>query len=299
MKIKELLKKGEPTISFEIFPPKNSYSLDSVFKTLDELKDLKPDFISVTYGAGGSTKSNTVEIASRIKKDYGIETIAHLTSATSTKQDIRQMLASIQENGIENILALRGDIPQALREDNNWTPEYRYAYELIEEIKQAGDFCIGAACYPEGHVESSNKVEDLRNLKFKMDRGADFMISQLFYDNELFYQFMEKLDIIGIDKPVIAGIMPVLNIKQVKRLQQLSGGNLPPKFIRILERYQNDPASLQEAGIAYAIDQIIDLLSYGVDGIHLYTMNKPAATRRIMANISNVRQAVCRDEQSV
>ena len=250
MKIREMISKGEPTVSFEIFPPKSSYALETVFDTLTELKDLHPDFISVTYGAGGTAQSNTVEIASRIKKDFGIESIAHLTGCTSTKEGMKRTLTSIKDSGIENILALRGDIPQEKLADKNWNPEYRYASELIDDIKAAGDFSIGAACYPEGHVDSINKVDDLKNLKRKMDHGADFMITQLFYDNDLFYQFKEKLDLVGIEQPVIAGILPVLNIKQVKRIQEISGCNLPPKFLRILDRYAHDPASLQEAGIA-------------------------------------------------
>jgi len=294
MKIRDMIANGNPTVSFEIFPPKSTYPLETVFETLDSLKDLKPDFISVTYGAGGSTKGNTVDIASRIKKDYGIEAIAHLTCCTSSKERVQETLASIKESGIENILALRGDIPEALLNDKKWNPEYRYASELIDEINAFGDFSIGAACYPEGHVESKNRVDDLKNLKRKVDHGADFLITQLFYDNELFYQFREKMDLVGVDKPVIAGILPVLNIKQVKHIQKISGCNLPPKFLRILERYEHDPESLQEAGIAYAVDQIIDLLSYGVDGVHIYTMNKPDPTRRIMESIGSVRRAACK-----
>lgn len=294
MKIRDMLANGNPTVSFEIFPPKSTYPLETVFETMDSLKDLNPDFISVTYGAGGSTKGNTVDIASRIKKDFGIEAIAHLTCCTSTKEGIQETLASIKESGLENILALRGDIPEALQNDKNWNPQYRYASELIDEIKAFGDFSIGAACYPEGHVESKNMVDDLKNLKRKVDHGADFLITQLFYDNELFYQFREKMELVGVDKPVIAGILPVLNIKQVKHIQKISGCNLPPKFLRILDRYEHDPQSLQEAGIAYAVDQIIDLLSYGVDGVHIYTMNKPDPTRRIMESIRSVRQAACK-----
>ncbi|CZQ89992.1 5 10-methylenetetrahydrofolate reductase [Trichococcus palustris] len=294
MKIRDMLAKGNPTVSFEIFPPKSTYPLETVFETMDSLKDLNPDFISVTYGAGGSTKGNTVDIASRIKKDFGIEAIAHLTCCTSSKEGIQETLASIKESGLENILALRGDIPEALQNDKNWNPQYRYASELIDEIKAFGDFSIGAACYPEGHVESKNMVDDLKNLKRKVDHGADFLITQLFYDNELFYQFREKMELVGVDKPVIAGILPVLNIKQVKHIQKISGCNLPPKFLRILDRYEHDPQSLQEAGIAYAVDQIIDLLSYGVDGVHIYTMNKPDPTRRIMESICSVRQAACK-----
>jgi methylenetetrahydrofolate reductase (NADPH) len=289
MKIRDMLGKGNTTVSFEIFPPKTTYPMETIFETLEKLRDLSPDFISVTYGAGGSSQGHTVEIASRVKKDFGIESIAHLTCVTSTKDTIRQMLQDIKDSGIENILALRGDIPDSFMQDKNWKPEYRYAYELIDEVRDFGGFSIGAACYPEGHVETRNKVDDLKYLKQKVDHGVDFLVTQLFFDNELFYQFREKMDLVGIEKPVIAGILPVLNINQVKRIQEISGCNMPPKFLRILDRYEHDPKSLQEAGIAYAVDQIVDLLSFGIEGVHIYTMNKPEPTRRIMESISTVR----------
>lgn len=289
MKIRDMLGKGNTTVSFEIFPPKTTYPMETIFETLEKLKDLSPDFISVTYGAGGSSQGHTVEIASRVKKDFGIESIAHLTCVTSTKDTIRQMLQDIKDSGIENILALRGDIPDSFLQDKDWKPEYKYAYELIDEIRDFGGFSIGAACYPEGHVETRNKVDDLKYLRQKVDHGVDFLVTQLFFDNELFYQFREKMDLVGIEKPVIAGILPVLNINQVKRIQEISGCNMPPKFLRILDRYEHDPKSLQEAGIAYAVDQIIDLLSFGIEGVHIYTMNKPESTRRIMESISTVR----------
>jgi len=289
MKIRDMLGKGNTTVSFEIFPPKTTYPMETIFETLEKLRDLSPDFISVTYGAGGSSQGHTVEIASRVKKDFGIESIAHLTCVTSTKDTIRQMLQDIKNSGIENILALRGDIPDSFMQDKNWKPEYRYAYELIDEVRDFGGFSIGAACYPEGHVETRNKVDDLKYLKQKVDHGVDFLVTQLFFDNELFYQFREKMDLVGIEKPVIAGILPVLNINQVKRIQEISGCNMPPKFLRILDRYEHDPKSLQEAGIAYAVDQIVDLLSFGIEGVHIYTMNKPEPTRRIMESISTVR----------
>ncbi|ETA81535.1 methylenetetrahydrofolate reductase [NAD(P)H] [Youngiibacter fragilis] len=294
MKIRDMLGKGNTTVSFEIFPPKTTYPMETIFETLEKLRDLSPDFISVTYGAGGSSQGHTVEIASRVKKDFGIESIAHLTCVTSTKDSIRQMLQDIRNSGIENILALRGDIPDSFREDRSWKPEYRYAYELIDEIVDFGGFSIGAACYPEGHVETRNKVDDLKYLKQKVDHGVDFLVTQLFFDNELFYQFREKMDLVGIEKPVIAGILPVLNINQVKRIQEISGCNMPPKFLRILDRYEHDPKSLQEAGIAYAVDQIVDLLSFGIEGVHIYTMNKPEPTRRIMESISTVRYSEAR-----
>ncbi|MBP1919939.1 methylenetetrahydrofolate reductase [NAD(P)H] [Youngiibacter multivorans] len=298
MKIRDMLGKGNTTVSFEIFPPKTTYPMETIFETLEKLRGLSPDFISVTYGAGGSSQGHTVEIASRVKKDFGIESIAHLTCVTSTKDTIRQMLQDIKDSGIENILALRGDIPDSFMQDKNWKPEYKYAYELIDEIRDFGGFSIGAACYPEGHVETRNKVDDLKYLKQKVDHGVDFLVTQLFFDNELFYQFREKMDLVGIEKPVIAGILPVLNINQVKRIQEISGCNMPPKFLRILDRYEHDPKSLQEAGIAYAVDQIVDLLSFGIEGVHIYTMNKPEPTRRIMESISTVRYSGAKKEAS-
>jgi methylenetetrahydrofolate reductase (NADPH) len=298
MKIRDMLGKGNTTVSFEIFPPKTTYPMETIFETLEKLRGLSPDFISVTYGAGGSSQGHTVEIASRVKKDFGIESIAHLTCVTSTKDTIRQMLQDIKDSGIENILALRGDIPDSFMQDKSWKPEYKYAYELIDEIRDFGGFSIGAACYPEGHVETRNKVDDLKYLKQKVDHGVDFLVTQLFFDNELFYQFREKMDLVGIEKPVIAGILPVLNINQVKRIQEISGCNMPPKFLRILDRYEHDPKSLQEAGIAYAVDQIVDLLSFGIDGVHIYTMNKPEPTRRIMESISTVRYSSIKKEAS-
>ncbi|MBW8384254.1 MAG: methylenetetrahydrofolate reductase [NAD(P)H] [Youngiibacter sp.] len=298
MKIRDMLGKGKTTVSFEIFPPKTTYPMETIFETLEKLRGLSPDFISVTYGAGGSSQGHTVEIASRVKKDFGIESIAHLTCVTSTKDTIREMLQNIKDSGIENILALRGDIPDSFMQDKSWKPEYKYAYELIDEIRDFGGFSIGAACYPEGHVETRNKVDDLKYLKQKVDHGVDFLVTQLFFDNELFYQFREKMDLVGIEKPVIAGILPVLNINQVKRIQEISGCNMPPKFLRILDRYEHDPKSLQEAGIAYAVDQIVDLLSFGIEGVHIYTMNKPEPTRRIMESISTVRYSGAKKEAS-
>jgi len=204
-----------------------------------------------------------------------------------------ETLEKIRISGVENILALRGDIPQSLLDDKSWSPEYRYAYELIEDIHKFDNFSIGGACYPEGHIESRNKIDDLKNLKFKTKTGLDFLITQLFFDNELFYQFREKMDLLGIKTPVLAGILPVLNIHQIKKIQELSGCNLPPKFMRILDKYEHNPEALQEAGIAYAVDQIIDLMSSdSVDGIHLYTMNRPEPTRRIMESIGSIRKAL-------
>lgn len=293
MKIRDMLSATRPTVSFEIFPPKANYPIETIYETIEALRDLNPDFISVTYGAGGTSQDNTIEIASKIKNTYGIESIAHLTCVTSTRSGMIETLEKIRDSGIENILALRGDIPPSLLEDKTWKPEYQYAYELIEDIHRFDNFSIGGACYPEGHIESRNKVEDLKNLKFKTQKGVDFLITQLFFDNELFYQFREKMDLLGIKTPVLAGILPVLNLSQIKKIQELSGCNLPPKFLRILNKYEHNPEALQEAGIAYAVDQIIDLMSSGsVDGIHLYTMNRPEPTRRIMESIRTIRKTL-------
>lgn len=295
MKIKDMFKIKSPTVSFEVFPPKKDYPIESIYETIDELKDLKPDFISVTYGAGGSTKDHTLDIASTIKKRYNIETIAHLTCVTSTKSSVDQILDQLKALDVENILALRGDIPTELKYDPTWSPEYKYAYELIDQINKKGGFSVGGACYPEGHIESLNKIDDLKHLKRKTDLGLDFLITQLFFDNELFYQFREKLDLMDIKTPVIAGILPVININQIKRIQELSGCNLPPKFLRILDKYEHSPKALQEAGIAYAVDQIIDLMSDGIEGIHIYTMNRPQITREIMKSIKNIRKTLNTD----
>lgn len=294
MKIRDMLLERKPTVSFEVFPPKRDYPIETIHDTIKELKDLHPDFISVTYGAAGSTQNHTVEIASNIKNEFGIETLAHLTCVTSTRDQVKRVLHELRENQIENVLALRGDIPESYLKNPDFTPEYHYASELVREIHADGDWSIGGACYPEGHIESKNKLDDIKFLKKKTDEGLDFLVTQLFFDNEMFYQFQEKLELLDIQTPVIAGIFPFVNIRQIKRIQEISGCNLPPKFLRILERYEHSPKALQEAGIAYAVDQIIDLLSSGVDGIHIYTMNKPEVTKRIMRSISHVRSTLNR-----
>ncbi len=294
MKIRDMLEAKRPTVSFEVFPPKRDYPIETIHDTINGLKDLRPDFISVTYGAAGSTQNHTVEIASKIKNEFGIETLAHLTCVTSTREQIKRVLHELRENQIENVLALRGDIPESYLKNPDFTPQYHYASELIREIHADGDWSIGGACYPEGHIESKNKLNDIKFLKQKTDEGLDFLVTQLFFDNEMFYQFQEKLELLDIQTPVIAGIFPFVNIRQIKRIQEISGCNLPPKFLRILERYEHSPKALQEAGIAYAVDQIIDLLSSGVDGIHIYTMNKPEVTRRIMRSINHVRTTLNR-----
>ena len=295
MKIKEMFLETKPTISFEVFPPKNDYPIDTIFRTIDELKDLNPDFISVTYGAGGSSKNRTTEIASKIKNDYDIESIAHLTCITSDRESILSTLNELRANNIESILALRGDVP----ENYNHPFHYHHAVELINEINRFGDFSIGGAAYPEGHIETASRVEDLKHLKNKVDSGLDFLFTQLFFDNELFFQFKEKLELLNINIPVIAGIFPVVNLNQIRRVQELTQSHLPQKFLRMINRYEHNPEALKEAGVAYATDQIIDLLSSGVDGIHIYTMNRPDNTRKIMESIKTIRGALINSREVI
>jgi len=290
MKIKDMYEQKKTVISLEIFPPKFDAPVETIFKTLDELSGLAPDFISVTYGAGGKAKDRTVEIAAKIKEDYHIESLAHLTCISATKDEIKNTLKNIRENNVENILALRGDIPEDPDFDFPNPLQYEYAGDLVAEIKAFGGFSIGGACYPEGHVEAESKIKDIKYLKEKVDKGLDFLISQLFFDNELFYRFMDEIDLAGVTIPVSAGIMPVLNKNQIVRMTKLAGCSIPPKFQRIIDRYENNPAALKEAGEAYAIEQIIDLMAWGVRGIHLYTMNKPDTARRIIGNIENIRK---------
>ena len=288
MKICDLYDKNKTLVSLEIFPPKSDYPIESIYNTIDELKDLEPEFISVTYGAGGSSKDRTVEIASRIKNEYKIESLAHLTCISSTDQEVDQVIHQLHDNNIENILALRGDIPEG-KSKEDLPQQYQYAKDLVKKIKDIKEYSVGAACYPEGHMECDNRIQDIKNLKKKVEAGVDFLITQLFFDNELFYRFMEDLDLAGIDIPVSAGIMPVLNANQILRIQELTGCSMPPKFKRILEKYEHKPEALKEAGEAYAIGQIIDLMAWGVDGIHIYTMNKPETARKIINNIQNIR----------
>lgn len=294
MYIKELFHTKKPVISFEIFPPKKDSPIDTIFTTIDKLSHLRPDFISVTYGAGGSTKDRTVEIATFIKKQYGIESLAHLTCITSTKEEIGHILEQLRQNGIDNILGLRGDLPQDPGFVFPNPLHYRFARELIEETRHNWDFCIGAACYPEGHTECSDPAKDLEYLREKVEAGADFLITQLFFDNDLLYAFMDKLAQYKIDVPVTAGILPVLNKKQIERSISLTRATLPKKFTRIMERYEHNPEALKEAGIAYATEQIIDLLSWGVDGIHLYTMNRPEVAQKIIENMASIRSHITR-----
>lgn len=286
MKIKDRLTDGKVHISFEVFPPKTDAKFESVQNAVDEIAKLAPSFISVTYGAGGGTSKNTVKIASHIQNELGVDSIAHLTCVSSTKEEVRQRVQEMKESGIQNILALRGDIPA---ESEFPIPnQYKYAYELIEDIKAQGDFCIGAACYPEGHVECEHKEDDIAHLKQKVDCGVDFLTTQMFFDNSVFYNFLYRIREKGITVPVLPGIMPVTNGKQIARSCQLSGAVLPSRFRAIVDRFGDNPKAMQQAGIAYATDQIIDLIANGIQNIHVYSMNKPEVAAAIMSNLSEI-----------
>ncbi len=278
MKINSLFGTGKAVFSFEVFPPKKDSPIESVYGKLEEICALRPDFISVTYGAGGSgAHSRTCEIASKIKRDFHVESVAHLTCVNSTREMIDETLEDFKRNGIENILALRGDYVEGVEPQT----DFRYASELCAYIRERGDFDLSGACYPESHVDSASDVEDVLNLKKKVDAGARHLISQLFFDNALFYRFLERTEIAGIDVPIEAGIMPVTNKRQIERMVSLCGASLPPKFTKMMQKYESKPEALRDAGIAYAVEQIVDLLSNGVDGIHLYTMNNPYVAEKI------------------
>ncbi|MGN0684077.1 MAG: methylenetetrahydrofolate reductase [NAD(P)H] [Oscillospiraceae bacterium] len=291
MRIPELFKSGRTVFSFEIFPPKKESSVETIFKTLDELTDLHPDFISVTYNAGGATGAggslpgcSTREIAQTIKEKYHTESIAHLTCVNSTKEDIDRIIGEFKASGIENILALRGDI----NPDVPPKKDFEHASDLITYMKQRSDFSFSGGCYPESHPESGSLDEDIENLRIKVDAGASHLMSQLFFDNSVFYRFLEKARAKGINVPIEAGIMPCINAKQIQRMVVLGGASLPPKFAKLMARYGDNPEAMRDAGIAYAVDQIVDLAANGVDGIHLYTMNNPYVARKISECVSSV-----------
>lgn len=284
MKIKELLDRDQITFSCEIFPPKKELAFSGIHQVVDQIQALEPAFISVTYGAGGSTSKKTVEVASYIQDTHRIPALAHLTCCDSTREDIRERLAQLKERGIENILALRGDKPK----DFVGGGPYTYAIDLIRDIKSQGDFCIGGACYPEGHVECEHKEQDIGFLKEKVEAGCDFLTTQMFFDNNVYYNFLYRVLAAGIQVPVIPGIMPVINAKQIKRSCELSGTVLPPRFKAIADKFSDDPLAMEQAGIAYATEQIIDLIANGVKYVHLYTMNRPQTAARIVENLSHI-----------
>lgn len=283
MKVKDLFKR-KTVFSFEVFPPKNTSSVDVIYNTLDQLGDLHPDFISVTYSAGGSGNSGlALDIASKVKS-MGVEPVLHLPCINYTKEQIDAMLSEAKARGIVNILALRGDKnPNILPAD-----DFTHASDLIEYLRNKGDFDIAAACYPESHPDSDSLDEDIANLKVKVDSGADHLVSQLFFDNKYFYNFREKAKTAGINVPIEAGIMPVVNKKQIERMVTTCGASLPHKFVRIMQKYENNPEALRDAGIAYAINQIVDLAAEDVDGIHLYTMNNAYVARKISEAVAGI-----------
>jgi len=287
MRISEMFANKKPVFSLEIFPPKKQANIDTIYETVAELAALKPDFISVTYGAGGNMADNsTCEIASNIKKNHGIEGVAHLTCVNSSREDVKEMIGRFQQADIKNVLALRGDIVPDQPRKNDFT----HANELAIEIQRKcnDDLDILGACYPEGHYESKSLDEDIHNLKYKIGAGANVLITQLFFDNKCFYEFLGKARQMGIKVPISAGIMPIVNSRQIERTVALSGASLPPEFTKMISTYEHDPEGLFEAGIQYAVDQIRDLIKNGVDGIHLYTMNNPKVALRVYEEIKDL-----------
>ncbi|MDE7417353.1 MAG: methylenetetrahydrofolate reductase [NAD(P)H] [Lachnospiraceae bacterium] len=286
MKLNEIMLKNDVTLSFEVFPPKVTANYEAVEKAAYGVAKLQPSYMSVTYGAGGSTRGNTLKIAKGIQEEYGVTTIAHLTCVGATKDGIRQALEEMKAAGIENVLALRGDRPKDF-EGEPFT-DYHYASELVADIKEFGGMCIGGACYPEGHVESQNTHEDIQNLKKKVDAGCEFLTTQMFFDNNIFYNFLCRVREAGIDVPVIPGIMPITRPSQLQNAIKLSGCNMPIRFRSIVDCFGNNPEAMQQAGIIYATDQIIDLIANGIRHIHVYSMNKPEVVRGIQESLSKI-----------
>ena len=287
MRLAQLFGQGRTVFSCEVFPPKRDMPVDSIYTTLDGLKDIRPDFISVTFGAGGSQVNQTThEIASIIQNRYHIPAMAHLTCVAAGRAEVDRLLAQLKGDGVENVLALRGDI----NPDIPSKTDFAHASDLVAYIHARGDFGVSAACYPEGHLESPDLVSDIRHLKEKVDAGAQHLVSQLFFDNEDFFRFLERARIAGINVPIEAGIMPVLSQNSIRRMVSMCGASMPRKLTRILAKYGDHPEALREAGIAYAIDQISDLIAGGVDGIHLYTMNNPDVAKQIAGSISAIRR---------
>lgn len=285
MKLSQIYEQKKQVLSFEIFPPKKDEELKSIDKTLEILSELKPDYISVTFGAGGSSNNNrTIELAKKIKEEYQIEPVVHLTCLCYDKQEIDEFSKKLQYEGIENILALRGDRNPNVPEKS----DFLHASDLTSYLKQKGDFCIAGACYPEGHLESNGRVDDISNLKKKVDAGAEILLSQLFFDNSFFYKFVEDCRIAGIEVPITPGIMPVINASQIKRMVSMCGASLPTQFQKIIHRFEDNKEALFDAGMAYALSQVIDLLANDVDGVHLYTMNNPTVARKICEGIKYI-----------
>lgn len=289
MKLTTVLNSDKLSLSFEVFPPKTDSSFDSVEKAVFKIAELKPSFMSVTYGAGGGTSKYTLKIAKNIKEQFGVPSLAHLTCVSSTKEIVKEQIESIKCAGIKNIMALRGDIPESKRNEDRNLWAYNHAVELVREIKDSGyDFCIGGACYPEIHPESSDRKTDVAYLKEKVDVGCDFLTTQMFFDNNILYSYLYKIREAGITVPVIPGIMPITNANQIKRAIQLSGSHIPQRFMALVDMFGNNPDAMLQCGIAYATDQIIDLYANGIKNVHVYSMNNPVVAQKIIDNLSAV-----------
>ena len=289
MKLTEFLNQKKLALSFEVFPPKTDTAFESVKHATEEIAKLRPSFVSVTYGAGGGTSQYTLDIARNIKENYGVPTLAHLTCVSSTKETVHARIADIKAAGIQNVMALRGDIPAGLENADRSHWDYHHAIELVKELKEYGaDFCIGGACYPEIHPESTNQSEDIKYLKEKVDAGCEFLTTQMFFDNNLLYNFLYKIREAGITVPIIPGVMPITNGNQVERAIKLSGSFMPQRFKSLVDKFGTSPAAMKQAGIAYATDQIIDLFANGITNVHVYSMNKPDVATAIQRNLSDI-----------
>ncbi len=288
VKIKDILKEVWPSFSFEFFPPKDEEGFERLYRTIERLKHLNPSFVSVTYGAGGSTREKTVDLVAKIKWEIGIESMAHITCVGATRDEIDHLLKEIREKGIENILALRGDPPKGERVFRPVEGGFRYASELVAFIRQRYDFCIGVAGYPEGHKEAPSLEKDIENLKKKVDAGADFIITQLFFDNRFFFDFLERAEGVGIEVPIIPGIMPIINLNQIKRFTEMCGASIPEPLLSRLEEVQDDPSAVEAYGIEYATRQCEELLEARVPGIHFYTLNRSQATWKVVSNLKSM-----------
>ncbi len=289
MKLTQVLDKKKFSLSFEVFPPKTDANYESVKTATEKIAQLRPSFMSVTYGAGGGTSEYTLDMARLIKENYGVSSIAHLTCVSSTRETVLQRIQSFQQAGIENIMALRGDIPADRLDEDRSGWHYHHARELVEDIRRiAPEFCIGGACYPEVHPESANQKEDIRFLKEKVDAGCDFLTTQMFFDNNLLYSFLYKIREAGITVPVVAGVMPITSANQVERALKLSGSFMPLRFKSLVDKFGWSPRAMKQAGIAYATDQIIDLFANGITHVHVYSMNKPDVAAKIQANLSDI-----------
>lgn len=289
MKISDILRGNKASLSFEVFPPKTDTAFESVKDAVSEIASLKPAFMSVTYGAGGGTSKYTLDIAKEINKVYGVPTLAHLTCVSSSKETVDKRISDFRDAGIENILALRGDIPESMLNDDRSKWDFNHATDLIDVIKKSDcNFCIGGACYPEVHPESINKDDDIKHLKEKVESGCEFFTTQMFFDNNLLYNFLYRIREAGITVPVVAGIMPITNAKQVERAVKLSGSFMPQRFKSLVDRFGSDPKAMMQAGIAYATDQIIDLYANNITNVHIYTMNKPEVARIIQENLTDI-----------